>query len=95
MRFAANSVISAPPGLWTYYCFNAEYLLYPFCETRTVGEMLSFHTEERHHSMLTYVVDLFSDDLDANPGAVSLDRARLDRSGYYALVPGHYQPQPP
>jgi hypothetical protein len=54
MGFAANSVISAPPpGLCTYYCFNAEYLFHPFCETRTVGEMLSFHTEERRHSMLT------------------------------------------
>jgi hypothetical protein len=57
--------------------------------------MLSFHTEGRHHLMLTYVVDLYFYDLDANPDAVSLDRAQLDRSGYYALVPGHYQPQPP
>ena len=86
MELAVNSVIAAAPGLWMYYCFNAEYLFHPFCETRTVGEMLSFHTEERRHSMLTYVVDLYSDDLDANPDAVSLDRAHLDRSGYYALA---------
>ena len=48
--------------------------------------MLLFHTEERRHSMLTCVVDLYSDDLDANADAVSLDRAHLDRSGYYAVV---------
>ena len=53
MELAVNSVIAAAPGLWMCYCFNAEYLFHPFCETRTVGEMLSFHTEERRHSMLT------------------------------------------
>ena len=32
------------------------------------------------------MVDLYSDGLDANPDAVPLDSAHLDRSGYYALV---------
>jgi len=82
-----NAMIGAvPPGTWMYYCYNAEYLFHPFCETRTVGEMLAFHTEERRDAMLTYVVDLYADDLWACPNAVSLDRAHLDRSGYYALA---------
>ena len=84
---AVNAVIDAvPAGTWMFYCFNAEYLFYPFCETRSVGEMLAFHTEERRNAMLTYVIDLYSDDLWAHPNAVSLDRAHLDRSGYYALA---------
>ncbi|MCV3270491.1 glycosyltransferase family 2 protein [Roseobacter sinensis] len=83
---AVNSVAAAAPGTWMYYCYNAEYLFFPFCETRTVGEMLAFHTEERRDAMLTYVVDLYADDLGAHPDAVSLDRAHLDRSGYYALA---------
>lgn len=84
---AVNALIAAvPEGTWMYYCYNAEYLFYPFCETRSVGEMLAFHTEERRSAMLTYVVDLYSDDLDAHPDAVSLDSAHLDRSGYYALA---------
>ncbi|MDD9724434.1 hypothetical protein PVV74_03090 [Roseovarius sp. SK2] len=83
---AVNRVIEAAPGLWLYYCFNAEYLFFPFCETRTVGEMLAFHTEERRDAMLTYVVDLYAGDLDRHPGAVSLEDAHLDRSGYYALA---------
>jgi hypothetical protein len=86
MKLAVNSIIAAAPGVWMYYCFNAEYLFHPFCETRSIGEMLSFHTEERRDAMLTYVVDLYSDDLDKNPDAVSLERAHLDRSGYYALA---------
>ncbi|WP_298838970.1 hypothetical protein [uncultured Roseobacter sp.] len=84
---AVNSIAAAAkPGTWMYYCYNAEYLFFPFCETRSVGEMLAFHTEERRDSMLTYVIDLYADDLGSFPDAVSLDRAHLDRSGYYALA---------
>ena len=81
-----NAVIPAARGQWLFYCFNAEYLFYPFCETRTVGEMLAFQSEERRDAMLSYVVDLYADDLDRYPNAVSLDDAHLDKSGYYALA---------
>ena len=87
LETAVNGVIGAvPAGTWMFYCFNAEFLFHPFCETRSVGEMLAFHTEERRSAMLTYVVDLYADDLWSNPNAVSLDRAHLDKSGYYALA---------
>lgn len=83
---AVNQMIAVAPGRWMYYCYNAEYLFFPFCETRSVGEMLAFHTEERRDAMLTYVVDLYADDLHACPNAVSLHNAHLDRTGYYALA---------
>jgi len=83
---AVNAVIKAAPGQWLYYCYNAEYLFFPFCETRTVGEMLTYHGEERRDAMLTYVIDLYAGDLDHHPDAVSLEDAHLDRSGYYALA---------
>ncbi|MEO1788257.1 MAG: hypothetical protein AAFR34_01005 [Pseudomonadota bacterium] len=83
---AVNRIIEAAEGLWLYYCYNAEYLFYPFSESRTVGEMLTFHTEERRDAMLTYVVDLYADNTDEFPDAVSLERAHLDKSGYYALA---------
>jgi len=81
-----NKIIKAAPGIWMYYCFNAEYLFYPFCETRTVGEMVTFHGEERRDAMLTYVIDLYAVDLERFPDAVSLEDAHMDRSGYYALA---------
>jgi len=81
-----DKVIEAAAGEWLFYCYNAEYLFHPFCETRRVGEMLAFHTEERRDAMLTYVVDLDAEDLGQHPNAVSLDTAHLDRSGYYALA---------
>ena len=87
---AVNAVIKAAPGIWMYYCYNSEYLFYPFCETRSVGELLAFHTEERRDAMLTYVIDLYADDLGTYPNAVSLESAHLDKSGYYALA----RPQP-
>lgn len=84
---AINRIIAAaPPATWMFYCFNAEYLFYPFCETRSVGEMLSFHAEERRDAMLSYVIDIYAGDLDAHPDAVSLQDAWLDKSGYYALA---------
>ncbi|MEP2027384.1 MAG: hypothetical protein ABJI96_01600 [Paracoccaceae bacterium] len=85
MENAVNQIIAAAPGTWLYYCFNAEYLFYPFCETRTVSEMLAFHAEERRDAMLTYVIDLYAPDLGSHPNAVTLNDAHLDRSGYYAL----------
>lgn len=83
---AINKLIEACVGQWLYYCYNAEYLFYPFCETRSVVEMLAFHTEERRSAMLSYVVDLYAEDLEENPDAVSLDQSFMDRSGYYALA---------
>ena len=82
-----NGVIgAAPAGTWLYYCYNAEYLFYPFCEHRSVGELLTFVAEERRASVLTYVIDIYADDLSRHPQAVSIEDAHLDRSGYYALA---------
>lgn len=81
-----NSAIAAAPGKWIFYAYNAEYLFFPFCEHRTVGEMLTFSTEERRDSLLTYVVDLYAGDLHSHPTAVSMEDAHLDKSGYYALA---------
>ncbi len=86
MIHAVNRVIQEAPGIWLYYGYNAEYLFHPFCETRRIRELLTFHTEERRDALLSYVVDLYADDLTLFPNAVSLDRAHLDRSGYYALA---------
>ncbi|MDF3415728.1 hypothetical protein HKX54_14740 [Sulfitobacter sp. M57] len=86
MEQAINALMEPAAGQWLYYCYNAEFLFFPFCETRNVVEMLAFHTEERRDAMLAYVIDLYSDDLELHPNAVSLDNAHMDRSGYYALA---------
>ena len=81
---AVNRVNDAGPGTWMFWCYNAEYLFYPYCENRQIAEMLAFHAEERRSAMLTYVIDLYPGSLTRFPNGVSLDDAWLDRSGYYA-----------
>ncbi|MGR3496945.1 hypothetical protein [Citreimonas sp.] len=81
---AVSRVARALPGTWLYWGYNAEFLFYPFAETRSAAEMLAFHAQERREAMLTYVIDLYAGDLAAHPDAVALDDAWLDRSGYYA-----------
>lgn len=83
---AVNQVIDRVEGAWVHYCYNTEYLFFPFCETRRIREMLTFHNEERREAMLTYVIDLYAEDLGKHANAVALDSALLDRSGYYALT---------
>lgn len=84
---AINAIIqSTPAGTWLYYCFNAEFLFFPFSDSRSIREMLTFHAEERREAMLSYVIDLYADDLQDAPDAVSLTKAMFDRTGYYALA---------
>lgn len=83
---AVSRLSDAVPGIWVYYCYNAEYLFFPFCETRSIRDLVSFQAEERRDAMLTYVIDLYAGDLDRFSNAVSLEDAHLDRSGYYALA---------
>jgi hypothetical protein len=85
LESVVNGCIRAAPGLWFAYCYNAEYLFFPFCEHRSIGELTAFCTEERRDHVLTYVVDLYAGDLAAHPSAVALADAQMDRSGYYAL----------
>jgi len=82
---AVNAMMDRIAGAWVHCCYNAEYLFYPFCETRSIREMLAFHAEERRAAMLTCVIDLYAGDLSTRPDAVSLTDAWLDRSNYYAL----------
>ncbi|MDO6588988.1 hypothetical protein DS901_13615 [Loktanella sp. D2R18] len=81
-----NAIIKAAPGQWIYYCYNAEYLMFPFCETRSIGELLTFMTEERRDSVMSYTIDLYARDLTQTPTAVDPQAAYFDRSGYFALA---------
>lgn len=78
-------IAAASPTTWFYWGYSAEYLVYPFFETRNVAELLAFHTEERRDAMLAYVIDLYASDLSCNPDGVNIDRPFFDSSGYYSL----------
>ena len=82
---AVNMAIEAFAGRWIYYCYNAEFLHFPFCESRQIEELITFVTEERRATCFSYVIDLYCDDLDANPVGYSLEAAHLDQAGYFAM----------
>lgn len=86
LEIVMNAMIKAFHAQWLYYCYNAEYLFFPFCEHRNVLELMLFNLEERREAVLAYVVDLYAEDLNRFPNAVSLDTAQLDKTGYYALA---------
>ena len=86
LQTIVNTMIKAAPDQWLYYCYNAEYLFYPFCEHRSVGEMLTFMQEERRDTVMSYIVDLYAKDLTSHPHGVDRDNAYFDKSGYYALA---------
>ncbi len=83
---AVNAVLAVvADGTWIYHGYNGEYLFHPFCETRSIREMLAFHAEERRPSLFTTVIDLYP----AGP-AVAVDMSDrsnlfLDSRGYYSL----------
>jgi hypothetical protein len=79
-----NALIKLVPGEWIHYCYNAEYLFFPFCEQRRIGEAIAFVMEERRNVVPTFVIDLYAEDLTRYTDAVSLETAHLDSSGYYA-----------
>lgn len=79
-----STLIDKTPGQWLHYCFNGEFLFFPFCEHRTVGDVTAFVMEERRYAILTFVIDLYAGDLDAHPNGVSLEAPLMDGSGYYA-----------
>jgi len=82
---AVNRMIGAcPPSTWLYWGYNAEYLFHPFCETRTVREMIAFHAEERRDAMLAYVLDLYPAERDGFPARIDREGAMFDAAGYYA-----------
>ena len=93
--FIINKINELALGQWVYYCYNGEYLFYPFCETRSVTELLDFHSEERRDAMLTFVVDLYAADLSAPKGSIMTETCLLDGAGYFAtarLDPDSHQP---
>lgn len=80
---ALNKIIAACTGKWIYYAFNAEYLYFPYCETRTIKDAITFMEEERRTAVFTYAIDLYPENLSYHGNGVDVASAHLDRNGYY------------
>lgn len=80
---ALNKIIAACTGKWIYYCFNAEYLYFPYSETRSIKDATTFIEEERRTAVFTYSIDLYPENLSYHSNGIDIDSAQLDRNGYY------------
>lgn len=73
-------------GRWLHVAFNAEYLYFPWCGTRSVADLTAFMDEERRAAVHGMTVDLYPEALDEAPDGVDRDRACLDALGYFAFT---------
>lgn len=80
-----NQIIKATPTAWLYYCFNAEYLFFPYSEHRSIKDAIAFMEEERRTSVFTYTIDLYPENLSDHRAGVDLHTAHLDQNGYYGM----------
>lgn len=80
-----NLLIDRFAGRWIYWGFNAEFLFYPYMESRTITDLVTFMVEERRDHVSGYVLDLYADDLDKASDGVSRRTAHFDGSGYYGF----------
>ncbi|SOH92604.1 hypothetical protein SAMN06273572_101452 [Monaibacterium marinum] len=80
-----NRLIDRLAGRWVYWGFNAEFLFYPYMESRKISDLTTFMTEERRDHVFGYSVDLYAADLDRAQDGVSRQNAHFDGSGYYGF----------
>lgn len=69
---------------YIYWGYNAEFLFFPFCETRTVKDLVTFLGEERRQTLFGMVVDLYAMDFKKNGTGYDLEEAGFDAINYYS-----------
>lgn len=79
-----TALMPALAGRWIYAGYNAEYLLFPFCEARSIADVTQFVGEERREAVFCTTVDLYSDDLEAVQNGLGDGPAYFDRAGYFS-----------
>lgn len=82
---ALNRLIGAHAGRWMLAAQNGEFLFFPFCETRGVGDFTEFLASERRASAMAYAIDLYSDALGRDDARFSPREAYFDTQGWYGF----------
>ena len=79
-----SALIPALAGRWVLWLWNGEYFVFPFGETRQIGDLTDFLADERRRSIYTYALDLYAHDLPAEAEAPEQSDLNIDRIGYHA-----------
>lgn len=83
-----NAVLTALTDRWVLWMWGGEYLVFPFCETRTLSELTSFLQDERRKVMCTYTLDLYGIDMPRPGQAPWQADLSFDRIGYQPFPDG-------
>ncbi|MEM7524113.1 MAG: hypothetical protein AAF360_10215, partial [Pseudomonadota bacterium] len=81
-----NNLIDAHRGEWLLVCFNGEFFFHPFCDTRSVRDLIEFMWSERRDAVMNYAIDLYNDDMTGE--AFNREMAYFDAEGWYGFERG-------
>ncbi|MEM7239372.1 MAG: hypothetical protein AAF501_16320 [Pseudomonadota bacterium] len=80
-----NRLIDRFDGRWIHWLNNGEFFFYPWCETRTVGDLAAFLADERRPILYTYGLDLYGRTLPDPQDDPRMAEMWLDTRAYYAF----------
>ena len=80
-----NPLMDMLAGRWVLVLYNAEYLIFPFCEHRTIRDVTQFMDEERRNAVFCVTVDLYSEEIDRDATNIDRENMWFDKAGYYAM----------
>jgi hypothetical protein len=82
-RALTEAALRARTGRWVYLGVNAEFLFFPFCETRKISDFTGFVTEERRDAVAGVIVDIFPAKMeDVPPDSPEARPLWFDALGY-------------
>lgn len=82
---AMNALIDGLAGRWIAWGYGAEFLFYPYCETRSLADIATFLAEERRRALFGYALDLYAPRLPRGGEDPTTAELMLDSAGYHAF----------
>lgn len=80
-------------GHWVVHCFNGEFPVYPYFETRSLADLAAFQEGERRSGVGGWTLDLYAEGMGeaveaADPGAAAgwFGAPRFDAGGVFAAT---------
>ncbi|MGB0905342.1 MAG: hypothetical protein ACPGVJ_10640, partial [Mangrovicoccus sp.] len=78
---AYSALADRVAGAWLFGCWNGEFLYFPYCDSRTIGDLTSFAADERRRAIGGVVVDVFPQNLAQLSGGTQ-NTVWVDHLGY-------------
>ncbi|MEM6932201.1 MAG: hypothetical protein AAF526_01310 [Pseudomonadota bacterium] len=80
-----NRIIDRFDGRWIHWINNGDFFFYPWCESRSLGELAAFLADERRPILFSYGLDLYARELPAKNADPRLVEMWFDLRAYHAF----------